>query len=141
MPKDAEHSTTELSIEVRNTYEDNHQKITDAFKAYALEHKKVPTYEQLAAATGLHRDTIYRHFKEYKFEDRKEKFKALTDDVIVALYTMATVHKNPRAAELYMRYVEGIGDKSTITIRPEDEVTGFEYLTPGDDVEDAEIIE
>lgn len=140
MPEDAV-NTEELSVDVRNVYEDNHAKITAAFKAFALEHKKVPTQAQLAKLTELHPDTIYRHFKNYSFKDRKEKFKALTDDVIIALYTMATVDKIPRAAELYMRYVEGIGDKTTITIKPEDEVTGFEYVKPEDDIEEAKVIE
>ena len=143
MPKNVENLNEETSTGLRHDFENNHNLICEAFKRLAKDLNKVPTYEEMAAATGLHRDTIYRHFRDYKYADRVEKFKSLTDDVLVSLYSMATKGKNHRAADLFMKHIEGRGDKLNIDINIKEQVTGFHYVTPEEikGVEDAEIIE
>ena len=126
---------------IRIDFERNHKKITTAFKKLAAATNEIPSYDELAAETGLNRNTIYRHFKEYTFEERKQKFKALTDDVIVSLYKLSK--KSAHAADIYLKRVEGISDKLNIEVSPKEQVTGFQYVIPEEikGVEDAEIIE
>ena len=140
MSKTAEKKEIETSNVLRQDFENNHSKICESFKKLAKELNKVPTYEEMSSDTGLHRDTIYRHFRDYKFTDRVQKFKALTDDVLASLYKMATVGKSHRAADLFMKHIEGRGDKLQIDVNLKDKVTGFHYVTP-DQIQEAEIIE
>ena len=105
MPESTDDKPVGITTKVRIDFERNHRKITSAFKRLAKEIGDIPTYDELAEATGLHKDTIYRHFKEYSFEERKQKFKALTDDVIVFLYKLSK--KSAHAADIYLKRVEG----------------------------------
>ena len=141
MQENADNKPAETTKMVRIDFERNHKKITSAFKRLAKATNEIPSYDELAAETGLHRDTIYRHFKEYSFEERKQKFKALTDDVIVSLYKMSKT--NAHAADIYLKRVEGVGDKLQIDVNLKDKITGFQYVTPEEieGVDDAEIIE
>lgn len=141
MPENADDKPVEITTKVRIDFERNHRKITRAFKKLAKDTNEIPTYDELAAATGLHKDTVYRHFKEYSFEERKQKFKALTDDILVSLYKLAK--KSPYAADIYLKRVEGVSDKLNIDVTAKEQITGFNYVTPEEieGVEDAEIIE
>ena len=134
-------SVDDKPVKVRIDYEKNHGKISRAFKKLAGKTSEVPTYEEIGAECGLTKETVYRHFKDYKLQDYKDKFKPLTPDIIFSLYRMAVKKNNPRAAELFMKMIEDYSDKSTIDVNIRDKVTGFNYIEPGDDVQDAEIIE
>ena len=128
---------------VRIDYERNHLKISKAFKKLAGQLEGLPTYQEIADETGFDVQTVFRHFKDYKLQDYKDKFKALTPDVIFSLYKMATKKNNPRAAALFMKLIEGFSEKLNIDVTVKEQVTGFHYVTPEEikGVDDAEIIE
>ena len=125
---------------VRIDYERNHLKISKAFKKLAAKIEGLPTYQEIADETGFDVQTVFRHFKEYKLSDYKDKFKALTPDVIFSLYKMATKKNNPRAAALFMKLIENFSEKTVIDVNINEKVTGFQYVTP-DQIQEAEIVE
>jgi len=125
---------------VRIDYERNHLKISKAFKKLAGQLEGLPTYQEIADETGFDVQTVFRHFKDYKLQDYKDKFKALTPDIIFSLYKMATKKNNPRAAALFMKLIENFSEKTIVDINIGEKVTGFQYVKPGD-IEDAKVIE
>lgn len=56
-----------LDSNKQQVWEYNHQAITDAISKLTEEHGSMPTKNQLAEETGLSRQTISKHLKEYLF--------------------------------------------------------------------------
>ncbi len=96
-------------------WENNHRAITEAIANFIRSNGFMPTQTDMAILTGLSRQTIYKHFKEYKkqpeFILQAEQFKLMAPQLLANVYKFA-LKGDMRAARLYF---EVIGAKTTRT--------------------------
>lgn len=90
----------------RIDWEMNHAKIKAAMVDLLEELKTVPTTSQLAERAGMRYDTVANHLREMKFEPPKHLARAMTDDVIGAIYKSA-MQGNSQAQKLWLQSMEG----------------------------------
>ena len=93
-------------------WEYNHTRINEAVSAYIQQHGAMPAKSTIANQTGLSRQTVAKHFKEYKrhpeFGAQMEQFQFLAPQVLSNVYRCA-VNGNMRAARLYFDMVGATG--------------------------------
>jgi len=92
--------------QTKNDYwEANHQSISAALSNYINTNHTLPTKTALSGLTGLSRQTIHKHFKEYKqaggFKFQQEAFELLTNNLLARLYGFAC-SGNVQAAKLFL---------------------------------------
>jgi DNA-binding phage protein len=96
-------------------WEVNHTQILQAMSKYMKEYNAMPGATDIAKTTGLSRQTVYKHVKEYMthpvYTDRKVKYKMLMDRVLIEVYHRA-IEGDVKAARLYLE-VTGVIDKQT----------------------------
>ncbi len=86
------------------TWEHNHIKITWAISTLMQELNRMPSKRELADKTGLSRQTINKHLKEYHthplYEGQIEQFKFMRSNVLSRVYFFA-LQGDMKAAKLY----------------------------------------
>jgi len=86
-------------------WENNHTSITARLSNYLNEYNVLPTKQKLSELTGLSRQTIHKHLKEYGkspyFKYRQEALELLSENLIGRLYTFACAG-NVQAAKLFL---------------------------------------
>lgn len=89
-------------------WEANHMNITRAISKYIEDYGKMPSKSNIANETGLSRQTIYKHLKEYDsnpfFAEEMRKFKFMADRVLAKVFKIA-VNGDTKAARLYFEVV------------------------------------
>ena len=103
-----------------NLWEVNHSKITNSMSRLIDKSGRMPASSELAEDTGLSRQTIYNHLKEYSthplFLEQSEQFRYLTSKVLAMVYRLA-INGDVKAAKLYFDAVgNGIGQQSNNTL-------------------------
>ena len=88
-------------------WENNHYIITDAISLLIEESGRMPTRTQISTKTGLSRQTIGKHLKEYSthnlYEYQKLKFNFMADRVMSKVFKIAVQDVgNVKAARLYL---------------------------------------
>lgn len=80
------------------------------------EYGKMPTKNQIVEETGLSRQTIGKHLKNYQthplFAEERLKFKFMSDRILAKLYSVAVSNGDVRAARLYFEVVGNLGNQS-----------------------------
>jgi len=86
-------------------WESNHDKITAAISNLIKDNGHMPAKWQIAKETGLSRQTVHKHMKEYandpRYLERKEQFRFMTDQVLARVFYYA-VNGDMKAAKLYL---------------------------------------
>jgi len=95
-----------VSDQMKNElWESNHNQITWAISNLMNENNRMPSKAELAEKTGLSRQTIHKHLKEYKvhpqFIGQLEQFRFMTEKVLAKVFHFA-VNGDMRAAKLYL---------------------------------------
>lgn len=97
-------------------WENNHYKITIGISKLMEEYGKMPTMNQIAEETGLSRQTISKHLKDYQahplFVEERMKFKFMADRVLAKIYKVAVSNGDVKAAKLYFDVVGYLGNES-----------------------------
>jgi len=100
-------------------WEYNHQAITQAISRLTLRYGCMPNKTDLADETGLSRQTITKHLKEYKthpqYVEEMEQFKMMAPEVMANLFRLA-VRGDIRAARLYLDTVGVTNNQQRNTI-------------------------
>ena len=104
---------TIMQPDTRNDlWEHNHARINEAVSAYVQQHGAMPAKSTIADQTGLSRQTVAKHFKEYKrhpeFGAQMEQYQFLAPQVLSNVYRCA-VNGDMRAARLYFDMVGATG--------------------------------
>jgi hypothetical protein len=98
-----------MAADTKNSiWEGNHALITNAVSNYMRQHGIMPTKNAMAQQTGLSRQTIAKHFKEYRahpeFNAETEQFKFMSQKVLANVFKVA-LNGDIRAARLYFDMV------------------------------------
>lgn len=98
--------------DLRNqTWEHNHDELTRAIGKLTHEVGRMPTTNDLSNETGLSRQTIHKHMKEFyqssRYQTRINQFRMLSDRVLAVLYKMAA-QGDVRAAKVFLDAVGGL---------------------------------
>ncbi|MEO8884983.1 MAG: hypothetical protein ABI367_02900, partial [Mucilaginibacter sp.] len=98
-----------------DAWEYNHLTISEAIANFMQQHGFMPTKSAIATQTGLCRQTVAKHFNEYKkrpeFAEQTEQFKFMAPQVLANVFKFA-LKGDMRAARLYF---EMIGAKTRYT--------------------------
>jgi DNA-binding phage protein len=114
--KQIEEITTE---ETKNQlWESNHNQITWAIATLLQEHNRMPSKSELAEKTGLSRQTIHKHLKEYRihplFESQIEQFRFMIPKVLAKVFKYA-VNGDVQAAKLFLTVIGTSTSANSIT--------------------------
>jgi hypothetical protein len=95
-----------VSDQIKNElWEYNHSQITWAISNFINENNRMPSKGELVVKTGLSRQTIYKHLKEYtahpEFKGHLEQFRFMTEKVLAKVFHFA-VNGDMRAAKLFL---------------------------------------
>ncbi len=108
-----------LDSNKQQVWEYNHQAITDAISKLTEEHGSMPTKNQLAAETGLSRQTISKHLKEYQTHpahaEQIEQYKMMAPKLMAKVFQYAA-KGDIRAARLYLETVGATGKQQNNTV-------------------------
>ena len=100
-------------------WENNHIKITSAISRLMQDYGAMPTKNDLAEQTGLSRQTISKHMKEYRAHPQylleMEQFKFMAPKVLAKVFKFA-VNGDMRAAKLYFEMVGALGKQQPSTV-------------------------
>jgi hypothetical protein len=105
--------------ERRNDYMINDELISMTFTKLWLQHKKVPSYEDIARELNINVSTVKRHVKDMNFDERFQKFRCVSDQVIMNVFKNASTGKNARFAEMWLELFEGLGKKKEVKLTGE----------------------
>jgi len=90
-------------------WERNHNQITWAISALMQETGRMPTNREISIKSGLSRQSVHKHLKEYvkdpRFQEMQEQFQFMTSKVLAKIYGYA-VKGDVRAARLYFETVK-----------------------------------
>ncbi|MBT3385772.1 MAG: hypothetical protein HN778_05860 [Prolixibacteraceae bacterium] len=85
-------------------WEQNHTKIICTISDLMQEYGRMPVKNEIAEKTGLSRQTIYKHLKEYSlhplYQVQLEKFRFMAEKVLARIFAFA-VNGDVKAAKLY----------------------------------------
>ena len=100
-------------------WEHNHAIITNAISNFMRQHGTMPTKNILSQETGLSRQTVAKHFKEYtahpEFIAETEQFQFMTHNVLAKVFKFAS-NGDMKAARLYFEMVGAINKQPTGTV-------------------------
>jgi predicted transcriptional regulator len=103
----------------QQVWEYNHQAITSAIATLTEQHGSMPTKNQLAEETGLSRQTISKHLKEYQTHpahaEQIEQFKIMAPRLMAKVFQSAT-KGDIRAAKLYLEAVGATHKQQSNTV-------------------------
>ena len=100
-------------------WERNHMVISTAIANFMRQNAVMPTKSDIAQQTGLSRQTIAKHFKEYKtqpeFAAEMEQFKFMSHKILANVFKHAS-NGDMRAAKLYFEMVGAIDKQPAATV-------------------------
>ena len=100
-------------------WERNHMLISNAIANFMRQNAVMPTKSDIAQQTGLSRQTIAKHFKEYKtqpeFAAEMEQFKFMSHKILANVFKHAS-NGDMRAAKLYFEMVGAIDKQPAATV-------------------------
>jgi biotin operon repressor len=100
-------------------WENNQMVISHAISNYIQQYGAMPPATAIAEETGLSRQTVTKHFKEYKthpgFLSEMEQFKFLTPKLLANVYKYAE-NGNMKAAKLYFETIGAINKRQANTV-------------------------
>jgi hypothetical protein len=106
------HATTKSDI-----WEHNHMVINDALSDFMRRHGAMPTKSAISEETGLSRQTVTKHFKDYRsgpeFTAHMEQFKFMATGLLANVFKFAS-NGDMRAARLYFEMVGTINKRHTV---------------------------
>lgn len=98
-------------------WENNHYKIMRAIGTYMAQCGMMPKSTDIIKTTGLSRQTICKHLKEYKnnelYARQKEQYKMLTGNMLGMLYHLAACG-DVKAIKLYLQATGVLGSYHTV---------------------------
>jgi biotin operon repressor len=102
-----------VDAETKNQlWEANHFQITDAIAALIREKGRIPYKSDIAERTGLSRQTVSKHMKEFakhpQYIEEMSKFRLLSSKILAMVYQYA-IHGDMKAAKLFLSTV-GLAD-------------------------------
>jgi hypothetical protein len=101
--------------ETKNSlWEYNHSQITAYLSDFIHENGRMPHNSELAARTGLSRQTIHKHLKEYQdsslFDEQQKQLLFLREKVLAKMFSFG-VKGNIKAARLFLECTSGMNEK------------------------------
>jgi len=100
-------------------WEYNHTVISNAVSAFMRKHGVMPAQGVIAEKTGLSRQTVAKHFKEYQlhpqYTAQLEQFKLMAPDLLANVFKFAS-NGDTKAARLYFEMIGAINRKHTGTV-------------------------
>jgi hypothetical protein len=107
-----------ITPESRNSmWEDNHRRIINEISKYIDNTGRMPTMFELMDKTGLSRQTLGKHLKEYRshpqYIEHMEQFRFMGQRVLSKMFELA-MSGNVRAARLYLEMVGGMNGNCRI---------------------------
>lgn len=100
-------------------WEYNHSVISSAVAGFMCQHGTMPTKNAIAEKTGLSRQTVAKHLKEYQrhpeFTTEMEQFNFMVPNVLASVFKFA-INGDMRAARLYFEMVGAVNKKHTSTV-------------------------
>lgn len=125
---------TDVSVK-NQIWERNHNTITFAISELMQEYGRMPTVQEIAIKSELSRQTIHKHLKEYKTDNRylekKQQFEFMADKVLAKVFKFA-VNGDIAAAKLYFNVV-GALDKNKININTQNNYIQINGMTFNDE--------
>ncbi|MEO7214665.1 hypothetical protein [Mucilaginibacter sp.] len=102
-----------------DVWEYNHTIICSAVSGFMQHHGVMPTKNAIAEETGLSRQTVAKHFEEYRthpeFIAEAEQFKLMSHEILANVFRFAR-KGDMKAARLYFEMVGAINKNSTHTV-------------------------
>jgi predicted transcriptional regulator len=100
-------------------WERNHMTISNAIENFMRQYAVMPTKNDIAQETGLSRQTVAKHFKEYKtqpeFTAEMEQFKFMSHKILANVFKHAS-NGDMKAAKLYFDMVGAIDKQPAATV-------------------------
>jgi DNA-binding XRE family transcriptional regulator len=100
-------------------WERNHMQISNAIASHMREYGVMPTQNDLAQKTGISRQTVAKHIKEYKehpeFAAQMEQFKMMSHKIMANVFKQAS-NGDMRAAKLYFDLVGAVNKQPAATV-------------------------
>lgn len=102
-------------------WENNHYIIIQAISKHIEDYGKMPTKNQISNDTGLSRQTIHKHLKNYTdsplYAEQLKQFKLMFDRVLAKVIKIAVQGEgNVKAARLYFDIMGYLGNQSGVNI-------------------------
>ena len=109
-----------FSANTKNSvWEYNHLVITNFISKFMREHGIMPPKNCIVEQTGLSRQTVAKHFKEYTshpgFTAEMEQFKFMANNILATVFKYAS-RGDMRAARLYLEMVGAINKKQNTVV-------------------------
>ncbi len=109
-----------FSANTKNSvWEYNHLVITNFISKFMREHGIMPPKNCIVEQTGLSRQTVAKHFKEYtshpEFTAEIEQFKFMANNILATVFKYAS-RGDMRAARLYLEMVGAINKKQNTVV-------------------------
>lgn len=106
-----------LHVDSKNSFwEHNHHLITSTINKLMREYGYMPSKTSIAEQSGLSRQTVTKHLKEYKmqpgYQAEMKQFEYMTSKVLAVVYKSA-VTGDLKASKLYLETVGGANKKSS----------------------------
>jgi hypothetical protein len=102
-----------------SVWEYNHQVINNAIASHMRKYGTMPAKNMVAEATGLSRQTVAKHIKEYKshpeFVAEMDQFKYMSHNILAKVYQFAS-NGDMKAAKLYFEMIGDINKPHSGTI-------------------------
>lgn len=100
----------------KDIWENNHAKIQDAIEHHILTYGAMPSQGQLVDKTGLSRQTVAKHLKEYEknsnYHAQQEQLKFMSNHLLVQMYRKA-LKGDTKAANIYFRMIGAFEQQAT----------------------------
>jgi hypothetical protein len=101
-----------LSITSKNQlWESNHIVITQFIYNYIIEYGAMPTTSRISENTGLSRQTIHKHIKEFRnhsvYLDQLDKYQYMTQKLLAKMFQFA-MKGDVKAGKIYLEYMSNI---------------------------------
>ena len=101
-------------------WENNHIQITRVISTFIQEYGRMPTKSEIANKSGLSRQTIHKHLKEYtnhpQYLEQLEQFRFLTSKLLAKVYQFA-LNGDTMAAKLYFNLLGFMNNGSNTLIQ------------------------
>ena len=109
---------TFIAEDTKNEFwENNHNQITSAISTLMQEYNRMPSKAELAVKTGLSRQTIHKHLKEYAshplYLQQIEQFRFMTSKVLAKVFRYA-VNGDTGAAKLFFNVMGNLNNGQAI---------------------------
>lgn len=103
------------SVHFRNDWEAFDILISTFYLKYLKKNKRPPTQAQIADVLQVHRNTIAKHFNRRTLKQLTNKYKPLTDSIILKHYRTIQRTGNDKLIKLWYQLVEDFSERKEIT--------------------------